>query len=164
MVRKKSFQKAGDRNKLKKAETTVVFVPSTKGRTLIKSLIDEEDRMAEITGFRIKYREAGGNVLSNDFNKNLGNGLLCWRLTCPPCDNPGKRENCKSKNLVYESKCSVCNPETSLEGDVDMDVQHPGTSVTSGCYDKPREGINIGETSRTLHERPLVTDLVAYSQ
>ena len=65
MVRKKSFQKAGDRNKLKKAATTVVFVPSTKGSTLIKSMRDEEDRMAEITGFRIKYQEAGGNVLSN---------------------------------------------------------------------------------------------------
>ena len=76
-VRKKPFQKAGARSKLKKAATTVVFVPSTKGSTLIKSLRDEEDRMADITGFRIKYQEAGGNVLSNAFDKNLGKGLHC---------------------------------------------------------------------------------------
>jgi hypothetical protein len=145
-VRKKPFQKAGDRCKLKKAATTVVFVPSTKGSTLIKSLRDEEDRIAEITGFRIKYQEAGGSVLTNAFDKNLGKGLHCGRPACPPCDNPGKRENCKSKNLVYEAKCSVCNPETSLEDGVDGDVQSTGTSGASGCSDIPREGIYIGET------------------
>ena len=80
-------------------------------RAVPESLRNEDDRMAEITGFRIKYQEAGGSVLNNAFDKNLGKGLHCGRPACPPCDNPGKREDCKSKNLVYESRCYICNPE-----------------------------------------------------
>ena len=164
-VRKKPFQKAGARNKLKKAATTVVFVPSTRGSTLIKSLRDEEDKMAEITGFRIKYQEAGGSVLYNAFDKNLGKGLHCGRPACPPCDNPGKREDCKSKNLVYESRCFICNPEPSQERYGSADAQPAGTSGISGCSDIPREGIYIGETSRSLHERALehIRDAKAFS-
>ena len=63
------FQKAGGKDRLKQAAATVVFVPSTKGSTLLRSLRDDEDRMAEMTGFRIKYQETGGNILTNAFNK-----------------------------------------------------------------------------------------------
>ena len=90
---------------MKKAASTVVFVPSTRGSTLLKSLRDEEEKMAEMTGFRVKYQEAGGSVLSNAFDKNLGSGLHCGRLACPPCSKPDERkENCRSRNIVYESK------------------------------------------------------------
>ena len=74
-IKKKNiFQKAGGKEKLKKAATTVVSMPSTRGSTLIRSLREEEDKMAEITGFRVKYQEAGGSILANAFNKNLGIG------------------------------------------------------------------------------------------
>ena len=76
-VKKKGFQKAGKVGKTSGAATTVVFVPSTRGSTLIKSLKDEETKMAEMTGFRIKYQEAGGNVLVNSFDKDLGKGQHC---------------------------------------------------------------------------------------
>ena len=147
-VKKKFSQKAGDKKKLRKA-VTVVFVPSTKGSHLIKSLRDEEDRMAELSGFRIKYQEAGGSVLANAFNKNLGKGQHCGRVSCPPCKNSEKRVNCKSKNIVYESKCKICNPASSLE-----ETDH-GVAQPSGSKSQPRNGIYIGETSRTLHERAL---------
>ena len=100
--------------------------------------------MAEMTGFRIKYQEAGGNVLVNSFDKDLGKGPHCRRVPCPPCDSSDKRENCRSKNIVYESKCRVCNPVSS-QGE---DSGHPSNKNSS-----PREGIYIGETSRSLHER-----------
>ena len=145
--KKKIFRKAGEKGKLKQAAATVVFVPSTRGSILLKSLKEDEDMMAEVTGFRVKYQEAGGSILVNAFNKNLGSGQSCGRAECPPCRKPEGRENCKARNIVYESKCLVCNPATSHEDEVDVQP--------SGGSQKPREGIYVGETSRSLHERAL---------
>ena len=135
--KKKVFQKAGKRNGSNQSAATVIFVPSTRGSVLLNSLKEDEDKMAEVTGFRVKYQEAGGAILTNAFNKNLGMGLDCGRAACPPCRKPEGRVNCKARNIVYESKCLVCNPATSLEEDSDADVQ------PSGCSTKPREGIYI---------------------
>jgi hypothetical protein len=159
IIKKKNiFQKAGGKDKIKKAATTVVFVPSTRGSTLIRSLREEEDKMAEITGFRVKYQEAGGSILANAFNKNLGIGQHCGREECPPCRKPEGRENCKARNIVYESKCKVCNPTSSLAED-GHDDQPSGRVQTS------REGIYVGESSRSLHERALehVRDAQSFS-
>ena len=84
--------------------------------------------------------------LTNAFDKNLGRGLHCGRTICPPCDNtaPEKRVNCKSKNVVYESKCRICNPDIQPEG-----------RESEGAQPAGRDGIYIGETSRSLHERAL---------
>ena len=142
-VRKTGSQKAGRIGNPKRPTTTVVFVPSTKGSLLIKSLKEEEDKMAEMTGFRVKYQEAGGNVLINSFDKDLGKGLHCGRT---PCDSSDKRENCRSRNIVYESKCRVCNPVSSQAEEADNQ---------SSKNSSPREGIYVGETSRSLHERSI---------
>ena len=144
-VRKKPFLKAGKPKQDRKA-ATVVFVPSTRGSVLIQSLKDEEEKMSEITGFKIKYQEAGGTALTNFFDKNLGRGLHCGRSGCPPCDGsvPERRENCRSKNIVYESKCKICNPDIQPSGSESDAVQPSG-----------RSGVYIGETSRSLHERAL---------
>ena len=145
--KKKIFRKAGERGKPKQAAATVVFVPSTRGSILLRSLKEDEDMMAGVTGFRVKYQEAGGSILANAFNKNLGSGQSCGRADCPPCRKPEGRENCKARNIVYKSKCLICNPATSHEEEVD--VQPLGRSQ------EPREGIYVGETSRSLHERAL---------
>ena len=110
--KKKVFPKAG--NKSKSENSTVVFVPSTRGSILLTSLKEEEDKMAEMTGFRIKYQEAGGSILANAFNKNLGIGQPCGRKNCPPCIESGGKVNCKARSIVYESKCLVCNPVSSI--------------------------------------------------
>ena len=112
--------------------------------------------MAEMTGFCIKYQEAGGNVLVNSFDKDLGKGLHCGRIPCPPCDSTDKRENCRSRNIVYKSKCRVCNPVSSQ-------VEDPHDQATRISI--PREGIYIGETSPSLHERALehVRDAKSFS-
>ena len=138
--KKKSFQKDG---KVREA-ATVIFVPSTRGSVLIKSLKEDEDMMAGITGFRVKYQEAGGSKLTNFFEKDLASGQQCGRVECPPCRKQEGRVNCKARNVVYESKCLVCNPSSRQE-DEDSHPSEPN--------DQPREGIYIGETSRSLHER-----------
>ena len=104
-VKKKPFLKAGWKNKLRKSAATVVFVPSTRGGTLVRMLMEDEDKMAEMSGFRVKYQEAGGSILANAFEKDLGSGQHCGRAACPPCQIPGERGNYKNKNVVYESCC-----------------------------------------------------------
>ena len=80
------------------------------------------------------------------------------REECLPCRKPEGRENCKARNIVYESKCKVCNPTTSLAED-GHDDQPAGRVQTS------REGIYVGESSRSLHERALehVRDAQSFS-
>ena len=55
-VRKRAFLMDGSvaRNK-NTTNTTVVFVPTTKGGLLVRKLKEEQDRTAEVTGFRTKY-------------------------------------------------------------------------------------------------------------
>ena len=113
-VRKRALLMDGSvaRNK-NTTNTTVVFVPSTKGGLLVKKLKEEEDRMAEVTGFRTKFQEAGGSKLINCFEKDLGKGQNCCRNSCPPCDSSDRIQNCRSRNLVHESSCRICHPASS---------------------------------------------------
>ena len=64
--RKKGFLKAG-----RIPTTTVVFVPNTKAGLLHKKLREREDKLSEITGFRMRFQEAGGSQLKNSFNTYL---------------------------------------------------------------------------------------------
>ena len=93
--------------------------------------------------------------MTNLFDKDLARGQHCGRTPCPPCDQSSdKRENCRSRNIVYESKCKLCNSSPIDDGD------EAGRQNSS-----PREGIYIGETSRSLHERAFehVRDAENYS-
>ena len=96
--------------------------------------------MSDITGFRIRFQEAGGSQLKNMFSTDLAKGTHCERTSSPPCDGPGeKKENCRSNNLVYESCCTICNQSTNAY--IRMEEKNP------------RSGVYIGETSRSIHER-----------
>ena len=47
--------------------------------------------------------------------------------------------------MVYESCCKLCNPVPSRKED--------SSNQSSNSQGKPRDGVYIGETSRSLHER-----------
>ena len=138
--KKNVFLKAGKGLKSKTDNSTVVFVPSTRGGILLSSLKEEEDKMAEMTGFRIKYQEAGVSILANAFNKNLGIGQPCGRKDCPPCTESGGKVNCKARCSVYESKCLTYNPESSLEEDP-VGTQPSGRVSSSGGVSSQPRGI-----------------------
>ena len=115
--------------------------------------------MSDLTGFRVRYQEAAGTKLANMFSTDLGRGLHCGRHPCPPCDTNSeeKRPNCRSSNILYESACMVCNPTDNVTDKTDAskllsspqeDLVHPSTQQP-----RKREGIYIGESSRSLHER-----------
>ena len=134
------FQKAGKHGM---TTTTVMFVPSTKGGILLKILREAEERLSQLTGFKIKYTESGGTPLMNLFNVESGKGSHCGRDICPPCDEgeEGKRQNCRTRSILYETSCKLCNPEDNKK------VVQP-----SGSKSK-RVGVYVGETSRSLSER-----------
>ena len=90
--------------------------------------------------------------------KHLGIGQHCWREECPLCKKAKDRGNCKARNIMYESKCMVCNPATNHEEE-GHDIQPAGRTQTS------REGIYVGESSRSIHERALehVKDAQSFS-
>jgi hypothetical protein len=148
---KKPFQKAGlKRNSAGIPTSTVIFIPSTKGSKLLKLMKENEDKMSELTGFRFRMMEAGGIKVKNMLSTDLARGSHCGRQNCQPCRRTSeKRENCKRKNIVYESVCEMCNPgKTSIHDEQDPELAGATNTVTTS-----RKGVYIGETSRTLHER-----------
>ena len=66
---------------------SVIFVPSTRGGGLTRKMRETEVELAKLTGFSIKFQEAGGTQMLRMFNTNLGGGLHCGRKPCPPCDS-----------------------------------------------------------------------------
>ena len=48
--------------------STVIFVPNTRGGILVRKLREREPTLSEMTGFGIKYEDAGGTHMMNSFN------------------------------------------------------------------------------------------------
>ena len=152
-VRKEMKVKAVDYMRDVKPEaeaSTVMFVPNTKGGVLLRKFKGGEKTQSRMSGFMVKYAEAGGTQLSRMFNQDLGKGLHCGREVCPPCDSSDekKRQNCRTRNILYETYCSECNPECRIKNQKfghceNQPEERPVAKV--GCY--------IGETSRSFHER-----------
>ena len=92
--------------------TTVLFVEFSRGGSLQKEMREVLDRLTPMLGFRVRVTERGGTTSGSLLsNKNLWSGIECGRLDCEPCKQPGdKKEPCTTKNIVYESECSNCNP------------------------------------------------------
>ena len=130
--------------------STVMFVPNTKGATLLKKLKGGESVLSKLSGFRVNYTEAGGTQLIRMFNQDLGKGLHCGREVCPPCDftDGKKRQNCRTRNILYETYCSECNPESRTNNQkAGPDRNQPGG------ISAPKIGYYIGKTSRSFYER-----------
>ena len=124
-------------------------------------LKENEEKLAEMTGFRVSYTESGGTQLGRYFSTNLASDQPCGRdkNKCIPCNsNNTKVQNCKARCIVYESSCEVCNPpsqeedSSSQEEQQDEDTSKAGNQKVAD-HSLGRVGIYIGETSRSLAER-----------
>ena len=129
---------------------------------------ENELMMSLLTGFKISYSEAGGIKLGRLFTPNLSKGLPCGRTKCQPCgmSQSGKAQNCKARNILYESSCIICNPEdkvkptnqkksskaSSHEEDQEQNPKE-GKHDVAGPSHQRRVGIYLGESSRSLSER-----------
>ena len=119
--------------------STVMFVQWTAKGRLIARMKEEEERLAQMTNFKVKYQEQGGTPLWMMFSTKLGEGLDCGRDGCYTCkqDDEGKVD-CFASSVVYQSTCQLCHP--SSEG-------KPSRGMDKG------EGTYTGETSRSVFER-----------
>ena len=81
--------------------TSVMFVPNTRRGILVNRLKEGEDELARITGFRIKYQEAGGVQLGKMFSTDLARDQPCGRNVCWPCQTSkeGETKNCKARSM-----------------------------------------------------------------
>ena len=86
---------------VKKQPSTVLFVEYSKGGSYQKSMREVVDRVCELVGFTMRVTES---------NKNLWSGQRCGRGECRPCLQGGDIvENCKRRNILYESECVPYN-------------------------------------------------------
>jgi hypothetical protein len=143
---RKPFLKAGGYVGESTAISSVMFVPSMKGGILLKKLKEKEQELSKLTGFKIKYVEMGGAKLGNSFSTNLCKGMHCQKVSGGPCNiNGEKREDCRSRNITYESVCRICNKEDMKE---EKEKERSKPSQEEG-----RKRVYIAETSRSLFER-----------
>ena len=62
--------------------STVMFVQWTAKGRIIARMKEEEERLAQMTNFKVKYQEQGGTPLWLMFSTKLGEGLDCGRDGC----------------------------------------------------------------------------------
>ena len=119
----------------------VMFVDQTMGGVLAKRLQEVEDRLAGVTGYRIRMVESAGTQLRRMLpNTNPWAGEDCGRPQCYTCKQGGeKREDCKKRNILYESSCSLCNPE--------QEDKKKKSSLNNA------KGVYVGESARSIYER-----------
>ena len=121
---------------------TVLFVDQTVGGVLARRLQIAEDRLSKVTGYRVRITETSGSQLRRILpNTNPWQGMDCQRTGCYTCNQGGEKlENCKKRNILYESSCTLCNPEETAKAS--------RSKRLSDC-----QGVYVGETGRSLHER-----------
>ena len=88
------------------------------GGVLAKRLQEAEDRIAKYCKYRIRMVETSGTQLCRLLpNTNPWSGMDCGRSSCFTCQQGDENLlECKRRNLVYESTCTVCEErEEALE-------------------------------------------------
>ena len=145
---KPTFQKAGQAKKAGELETlAVMFVDQTMGGALQKSLQMAEDKVAEMVGYRIRMVESSGTQLCRLLPcTNPWKGQHCGRASCYTCEQGGEvLQNCRQRNVLYESMCMVCNQEE--EGRKTTNQKDKLQML------KEQTGVYVGETSRSIFEK-----------
>ena len=81
---------------------SVMFVDQTVGGVLAKMLQEVEDRLASITGYRVRITETSGSQLCRILpNTNPWGTKDCERGNCYTCSQSGeKMEDCKRRNIL----------------------------------------------------------------
>ena len=127
---------------------TVMFVDQTVGGELAKRLQAAEDRLALMTGYRVRVSETSGSQLCRILpNTNPWSGSHCGRANCYTCGQGGEKlEDCKRRNVLYELSCTLCEKEEE-END---ERGHRRRKVRRGMQGG---AVYVGETGRSIFER-----------
>ena len=120
----------------------VMFIDQTTEGRLAKKLQEVEDRLARASGYRIRMVELSGTQLQRLLpNTNPWSGHECGRVNCYTFDQGGEvLDDCKRRNILYESRCVVCNPEEDAKPEKVGELSK-------------KEGVYVGESARSIFER-----------
>ena len=131
--------------KTKQQPSTVLIVEHTKGGSLQKTVRAVVDRLQPLLGFSARVTERGGTPLGSILSsKNVGGRSICEREDCKICPQPGEvLENCKRRNVLYESECQDCNGPEDWKTRDQKSLQD----------NREQPSIYVGETNRSLFER-----------
>ena len=92
----------------------VLFVPYTLGSELAKRMRAAEEKLMEMTGYKLKIVERSGTKLEEILHKaDPWQGQDCGREMCMLCQTKrytGKHltQDCFRRSLVYETWCISC--------------------------------------------------------
>ena len=91
--------------------SSVIFVDQSRRGELASKMRETLKRLEPLLGFKMKVVENAGTSLGNHLsNKTPWAGSMCGRTNCHPCRQPSEKvENFKTKKIVYESRCTICN-------------------------------------------------------
>ena len=85
----------------------MLFVEQTKNGMLAKMFRDQEMRLAELTGFKVKITEMNGTAVKNILHDPNPWALArCSRPDCYPC-HTGDKISCYKRNITYAHKCQA---------------------------------------------------------
>ena len=152
-------RKNGKNDKERKGEgnpvKAVMFVEHTHGSSLAKKLRENEFKMEEMTGVRLKIVERAGTKLEDILPvSNPWKGQDCMRQGCKLCDTKsytGKslRQPCDKRSLLYENYCITCEEKDAAQIDNEV-ADEKEKKLRKG---KIKLHKYIGETSRSVYER-----------
>ena len=133
----------------------VMFTPYTTNSALAKSMREAEEKLGELTGYKIKVVESAGTRLEDILHKSdPWQGIDCGRTGCLLCttkSSTGKNTNqdCCKRSAVYEIWCRKClDDEKEMIEKEEIDKEEKKRKI-----DRIRVFKYIGETSRSVFER-----------
>ena len=123
---------------------SVCFIDNTAEGRLVKRMQRVEEEVSDKVNYRVRMTEAAGTPLSLLLTSNNPWGASdCRREDCTTCAQGDEKViDCKRRNVLYESYCTLCNPEDIKRGRKD--------EIT---FLKEGKGIYVGESSRSMYER-----------
>ena len=88
--------------------STVLFVEQTPNGELASRLREAEEKLSNITGFRVKVVEKNGTPVKTILHvANPWADGLCGRDHCYPCST-GDKSDCFKRGIVYTNTCRDC--------------------------------------------------------
>ena len=119
-------------------------MPRSTGSKLVKMLRVEEQKLTEITGYKIKIVERSGDQIRRILCKqNPFEGVPCGRDYCMVC-KPGGKGDCRRRNVTYQTTCDICkqrNLEAGIEDTEENVAKYVGESNRSPA-ERCREHLN----------------------
>ena len=123
---------------------SVCFIDNTANGILVRRMQGVEDEVGSKVDYRVRMTEAAGTPMSLLLTNNNPWGTKdCQREDCQTCAQGDEKQiDCKKRNVLYESFCTLCNPGELKRGKKD-----------EIAFLKEGRGIYVGESSRSMYER-----------